>query len=282
MEEIIVDNKQNQKIKKSIKAKLSQLEEYFEKDDFSNADKVIINYFNNIILSFNMEELKSFNEGLDIINSNEDYEENKYFSLIIYTLIANIMKSEFLNASFDKKQSIIYLLIDSIGLIDYKDYKKYISIYLNNNFYYKLDYISKKTYISKEKLFISLIESDVDINLFCLDETYNKLAKEEKENEQSNIKTLDDAYQYLNKILELMDSYGYENDFNLILLRFKRFIKLTKSKNNILVFRDYQNIINNLNGNDSIITKFKKLEQFLYDYESINNIDLGYNSEMKR
>ena len=106
--------------------------------------------------------------------------------------------------------------------------------------------------------------------------------KDLKKFSKNKIKTLDDAYQYLDKILELMDSYGYENDFNLILLRFKRFIKLTKNKNNILVFRDYQNIINNLNGNDPIVTKFQKLEQFLCDYESINNIDLGYNSEMKR
>ena len=85
-----------------------------------------------------------------------------------------------------------------------------------------------------------------------------------------------EAYIYLMEQQKLLNNISDDYDYSLTIKRFKKFI----SKNNDLKL--FQMIIKNLNSNDPLLTKFRKLNQFLSDYENINGIDLGYQTEIKR
>src|SRR5574344_1315906 len=140
-----------------------------------------------------------------------------------------------------------------------------MSIYLNSEFYKKIEFISKKTFTSHEVLFLSLVDSGVKINLNCLDETYNNIIeKKEKSLKETKITTMTEAYNYLMEQQKLLNNISDDYDYSLTLKRFKRFI----SKNNDLKL--FQMIINNLNSNEPLLTKFRKLNQYLSDYENIN------------
>lgn len=260
-----------------VKIMLFHARKNIDENHITEIDKVLIKKIDNISFNFNEKELEIFNTNLMNVFQNYKYEEDIYFAILNYSLISNIMKDEFLYQPLKKQFEVVKILIEGNGIIDYKNYKYLMSIYLNSEFYKKIEFISKKTFTSHEVLFLSLVDSGVKINLNCLDETYNNIIeKKEKSLKETKITTMTEAYNYLMEQQKLLNNISDDYDYSLTLKRFKRFI----SKNNDLKL--FQMIINNLNSNDPLLTKFRKLNQFLSDYENINGIDLGYQTEIKR
>jgi hypothetical protein len=260
-----------------VKIMLFHARKNIDENHITEIDKVLIKKIDNISFNFNEKELEIFNTNLMNVFQNYKYEEDIYFAILNYSLISNIMKDEFLYQPLKKQFEVVKILIEGNGIIDYKNYKYLMSIYLNSEFYKKIEFISKKTFTSHEVLFLSLVDSGVKINLNCLDETYNNIIeKKEKSLKETKITTMTEAYNYLMEQQKLFNNISDDYDYSLTLKRFKKFI----SKNNDLKL--FQMIINNLNSNDPLLTKFRKLNQFLSDYENINGIDLGYQTEIKR
>jgi hypothetical protein len=260
-----------------VKIMLFHARKNIDENHITEIDKVLIKKIDNISFNFNEKELEIFNTNLMNVFQNYKYEEDIYFAILNYSLISNIMKDEFLYQPLKKQFEVVKILIEGNGIIDYKNYKYLMSIYLNSEFYKKIEFISKKTFTSHEVLFLSLVDSGVKINLNCLDETYNNIIeKKEKSLKETKITTMTEAYNYLMEQQKLLNNISDDYDYSLTLKRFKKFI----SKNNDLKL--FQMIINNLNSNDPLLTKFRKLNQFLSDYENINGIDLGYQTEIKR
>jgi hypothetical protein len=260
-----------------VKIMLFHARKSIDENHITEIDKALINKIDNISFNFNEKELEIFNTNLMNVFQNYKYEEDIYFAILNYSLISNIMKDEFLYQPLKKQFEVVKILIEGNGIIDYKNYKYLMSTYLNSEFYKKLEFISKKTFTSNEVLFLSLVDSGVKINLNCLDETYNNIIeKKEKPLKETEITTMTEAYIYLMEQQKLLNNISDDYDYSLTIKRFKKFI----SKNNDLKL--FQMIIKNLNSNDPLLTKFRKLNQFLSDYENINGIDLGYQTEIKR
>ena len=260
-----------------VKIMLFHARKNIDENHITEIDKALIKKIDNISFNFNEKELEIFNTNLMNVFQNYKYEEDIYFAILNYSLISNIMKDEFLYQPLKKQFEVVKILIEGNGIIDYKNYKYLMSIYLNSEFYKKIEFISKKTFTSHEVLFLSLVDSGVKINLNCLDETYNNIIeKKEKSLKETKITTMTEAYNYLMEQQKLLNNISDDYDYSLTIKRFKKFI----SKNNDLKL--FQMIIKNLNSNDPLLTKFRKLNQFLSDYENINGIDLGYQTEIKR